>query len=433
MKRQIVVFASAAMFAVAIATQSVTPVLAQQFAEGPVGELNSPSLGNFGSLDDVGSIFGGSDVGGAAIASSPNVVYTPKGEAIELFNPSVPLQPVSQPTPNLLAAPVSDPNTKTDWITLDGRINLENGSPESQLWSPNGPAATGWQDGPLGLQVGIDWLFFSRGLSGASIFQVDDSNNVVPLADFDFDIESTPRYRIGVASEFGTGYEFVHYDFKTFMGSLSVDGQDTIPVFFGLVPVEQVDSYLGTYESRIKNFELNVWARRSQRLRVGYGLRYFSIEENYDITVVEDDGSGTTSATGTDETGFFSATDNDLFGGQIMLELYRPMTTATSLNGGVKGMLLNNNAKINVDTLNNDATGEDSFITGGVNFWGGVTYRPFRGVSLQAGYEGVFIGSVATGTSQSENVTANGFSENVSPIGEGLYFGGGYVGGTVTF
>ena len=432
MKRQ-VVFASAALCALGFVVQNLSPAVAQQFAEGPVGEISSSSFGN----SFAGNDFAGSDFSGAGLASSPNVVYTPQGQAIEVFNPSVSFEQYSEARPNLLATPVADPNTKTDWITPDGRINLENESPESQLWAPDGPATGGWKDGPLGLQSGIDWLFFSRSIDGGSPFAFTDSGESFSNADFDFDIESTARYRLGIASEFGTGYEFVYYDFQSFTGSLALTGEGITPFFFGIIPAEPVESYTANYDSRIKNFELNVWARRSERVRVGYGLRYFSIEEDYDVLF--DDGSGSSGSTTTPTNtnagseGFFSSTDNDLFGGQIMLELYHPMTTTVSFNGGAKGMLLNNDAEIDVDTANLDSNGEDSFTTGGVNFWGGVTYRPIRGLSLQAGYEGVFIGSVATAASQSDNSNSIGYSESVSPFGEGLYFGGGYAGCTLTF
>ena len=177
---------------------------------------------------------------------------------------------------------------------------------------------------------------------------------------------------------------------------------------------------------------MNVWARRSEGLRVGYGLRHFSVEEKYDITVGADSTTTDPAAGGAGGfTGFFSKTDNNLFGGQIMLELYRRIAPGMYLEGGVKGLLLNNRADIDVNTANVDLSGEDSFITGGVNFNGGVSYRIFRGFSLRAGYEGVFIGSVAAGSAQSENNDV--FSGAVSPFGESLYFGGGYVGCTLTF
>ena len=417
MKRQVVIFASAALFAFGIAARNESSVLAQQLAEGPVGEISS--LVSVNALAENG-------FGGAAIASSPNVVYSPQGEAIEVFDPSVSFEQFSQATPNLLATPTVAPNTKTDWVTPDGRINFDNGSPESQLWARGDSASGGWQDGPLGLQLGVDWLFFSRGINGGSSFATNNAGESFSNADFDFDIESTARYRLGVASEYGTGYEFVYYDFNSFSDSLALAGEGIVPVFFGGVFAEPADAYNATFEARIKNFELNVWSRRSQRVRVGYGLRYFSIEEDYDITVDAD--GATTGGAG----GFFSSTDNDLFGGQIMLELYQPVTSSLSIVGGAKGMLLNNDAEIDVDTANVDANGDDSFTTGGVNFWGGVVYRPLRGVSMQAGYEGVFIGSVASGAAQSE-LNTRIVDEGVSPVGEELYFGGGYAGCTVTF
>ena len=427
MKRQVVVFVLAAMFALAIGVQNISSVLAQQLAEGPIGELSSLASEN----GFAGDVFSGNEFGGAGVASSPNVVYSPQGEAIEVFNPSVSFEQNSQATPNLLATPVADPNTKTDWITPDGRINLDNGSPESQLWAPDDSSAGGWKDGPLGFQLGIDGLFFSRGLDGGSSFATNNAGESFSNADFDFDTETTARYRLGLASEYGTGFEFVYYDFNEFSGTLSLTGAGITPTFFGGNPAEAADSYTATYQSRIKNAELNVWSRRSERIRVGYGLRYISVQEQYDITLGADSGTAGSGNTGGSFSGFFSKTDNDLFGGQIMLELFHPVTSSMYLEGGVKGLLLNNDADLDVDTANFDLSGDDSFVTGGVNFNGGVSYRALRGVHLRAGYEGVFIGSVASGAAQSEsNSVFDGF---VIPTGESLYYGGGYAGCTVTF
>ena len=394
--------------------------LAQDFADGPIGEISSAIEGGG---------FAGSDFAGSGFGQTPNVAFTPSGQAIEVFDPSVPTVAPGAPGANSSNVPGND------WITPDGRMNLQRGdslTPEEALWAPQGVNEGGWTDGPFGLQAGVDWLFFSRGINGGSPFATNLAGETFSNADIDVDIESTPRFRLGIASEFGTGYEFAYYDFDEFSGRLELTGEGIVPVFFGGIPAEPADSYATTYQSRIKSFELNVWARRSEGLRVGYGLRHFSVEEKYDITVGAD--STTTDPTGgggNSFTGFFSKTDNNLFGGQIMLELYRRIAPGMYLEGGVKGLLLNNRADIDVNTANVDLSGEDSFITGGVNFNGGVSYRIFRGFSLRAGYEGVFIGSVAAGSAQSENNDV--FSGAVSPFGESLYFGGGYVGCTLTF
>jgi hypothetical protein len=412
MKKQLI--AALTTLSLATAGPGVKCSFGQGWADGPIGEISSTTEG---------TRFGGSGFAPSESFQSPNVAFTPSGQAIEVFDPSV---------PTIVPGEEFSGAAGSGWITPDGRMNLqrEAQTPEEALWAPDN-AAGGWTDGPMGLQVGIDWLFFSRGINGGSPFAFNNAGETFSNADIDFDIESTVRYRIGVGSEYGTGYEFVAYDFNEFSGGLSLTGEGITPVFFGGV-AEPAESYETTYQSRIKSYELNVWARRSEGLRVGYGLRHFAVEENYDITFDVDSSTTTPAVGGTGgPTGFFSKTDNNLFGGQIMLELYRKFAPGMYLEGGVKGMLLNNRADIDVNTANVDLSGDDSFITGGVNFNGGVSYRIFRGCSLRAGYEGVFIGSVATGASQSENNDV--FTGAVSPSGEGLYYGGGYVGCTVTF
>lgn len=357
-----------------------------------------------------------------------DVVFSPTGEAIEVFNPLVDPERKGQ-----RHRYDSDGN----WDVAGGDVDLRRKIHQSKLWAPQESTGGGWADGPLGLQVAADLLHFSRAIAGGGTFATNDSGQSFSVSDIEIDPKSAVRYRLAIASEYGTGYEFVGYDFDEFSGALSLEGEGITPVFFGGVPSEPVDAYTATYQSRIKNYEFNIWARRTESLRVGYGLRHFSIEENFDITQAESSGSTTPTMGGgavggvPESVGFFSATDNNLFGGQIMVELFRRISTGTYLQGGVKGMLLNNRADLDVNTENIDMSGEDSFITGGVNFHGGLSYRPFRGVNLRAGYEGVFIGSVASGLSQSENNSL--FDGSISPVGEGLYYGGGYFGCAITF
>lgn len=436
MKKQFVVaVAWVAWVAFALATPYASNVVAQDFPEGPAGEINSPGVeGDFTGGDFFDAGVAGAGLGHSDFLRSPNVAYSPTGEAIEIFDPLVPFGQPPTRLPELLGSPVAASDTKTDWITADGRINLENDSAESQLWAPDDATVAGWSDGPMGLQLGVDWLFFSRattgGLTSFNLVTSDFSTS----DDIELDVESTPRYRIGVGSEYGTGYEFVAYDFDEFSGGLTLMQENVVPVFFGGIPDQPVDSYSVTYQSRIKSYELNVWARRSEAVRVGYGLRHFAIEEKYDVTQGADTNTANTGATGTGTggfTGFFSRTDNNLFGGQLMLELYRRVTPSTYLVGGVKGMLLHNRSDVDADTANHDGSGEDSFVTGGVNFNGGITCRPFRGLRFRAGYEGNFIGSVASGPAQSDGNSL--FDPTISPVGDSIYFGGGYVGCTVTF
>ena len=407
----------------------VSIVSGQDHVDGPLGEFNSKAT--IEALSD--REFLSPDPSTLPAANdfvSPNayssVIQTPSGEMVELFNPVAGNARVEN---NQTSVPSS-----SDWITEDGRINLQQVGPEGQLWAPEGTGAAGWTDGPIGLQVGVDWLFFTRGVNDGAVFAFNDSGETFSNSDIDLDTESTARYRLGIASEYGTGFEFVGYDFDEFSGSLELTGEGVTPIFFGGAPAEPVDSYTTSYRSQIESYELNVWSRRSRAVRIGCGLRYFSIEENYDITEGTDNGGTAAGNTGSQNAtfaGFFSSTKNDLFGAQINLELFRHLTQSTALEGGVKGMLLNNDAEIDVNTGNIDQTGDDSFVTGGVNFYGGVNYRPFRGLNLRAGYEGVFIGSVASGSAQSENNSV--FADAVSPVGEGLFYGGGYAGATVTF
>lgn len=357
-------------------------------------------------------------------SSTRSVPVMASGEPIEIFDPMV--APRNTP-PRFGAGSAGESQVKESHLELQQKIH------QNDLWAPPEVASSRWRDSPLGLQVGADLLYFSRSLNnvGAAPFARNDAGETFSLSEVQVDPQTTARYRFAIASEYGTGYEFVGYDFGDFAATLSLSGQGITPVFFGGVPAEPVDAYTASYQSSIKSFELNIWARRSESLRVGYGLRHFAIEESFDITQDDPPTPATGGGAGPTTVGFFSTTDNRLIGGQIMVELFRRITAGSYLEGGVKGMLLNNRSELDVETETIQLSGEDSSITGGVNFHGGISYRPFRGFNLRAGYEGVFIGSVASGLSQSEN--NNLFEGSISPVGESLYYGGGYFGCTITF
>jgi hypothetical protein len=388
-----------------------------------------PGEDNIGSPIEFDSLGAGSNrrffVGQSAIQKSAS---NSDGMPVEIFDPL---------TTHGDGKSLGNTGDANDWVTPEGRINLKRRDPETQLWAPAPNGGGQWSDGPIGLQIGIDGLFFTRGLNGSAPFATNTAGQTFRISDLELDVESTIRYRLAIASEYGTGYEFVAYDLDEFSGTLSLTGEGITPTFFGGNPADPAESYTTTYRSRIRNYELNIWARRSESLRVGYGLRHFSIDEQFDITNDPVDPANSTPPGGggvpgpVQTSGFFSSTDNTLFGGQIMVEFFRKFTSSAYLTGGVKGLLLSNRADLEINTANINLSGDDSFVTGGLNFHGGVSFRPFRGVNLQAGYEGVYLGSVASGSAQSEN--NNVFTGAVGPVGEGLYYGGGYAGCTITF
>jgi opacity protein-like surface antigen len=299
-----------------------------------------------------------------------------------------------------------------------------------QLWEAPTKTDDRWYDGPLRLQIGLDYLFFSRGAAADNFFASNDIGDTFSLADIDPGHETTLRYRFLIANDGGTGFEITGYEFEEFNGSLALEGEGITPQFFGGIPADPADAYVANYKSRLTNIEANAWRRSGERLKLGLGLRHFKLEEEFDIEISADQ-SSTGTTTGTSENGFFSDTENKIFGAQLMARVYRPVTNKVYLEGGVNGGYGFNRITTDSDTANIDSHTEENTGTGFFSFNGGVTLRPMDGLSLRAGYEGLLLTDVALSPDQSQSINAFSGTGEIQ-TGE-LYFGGAYFGGTISF
>lgn len=334
---------------------------------------------------------------------------------VEIFGKTPPPQPLAS-----LQQSVPPPQPLPRW----------RGSNASQLWES--PTATNdrWYDGRLHLQLGIDYLYFTRGAAADNFFAINDAGETFSLADIDPGNDTTLRYRFMIADDGGTGFELVYYQFEDFNGSLALEGEGITPGFFGGIPTEPADSYEAIYRSELSNLEANVWRRTGERLRIGFGMRYIKLEEEFDIEFIEDPNS-TTATTATDVSGFFSTTENRIFGGQIMARLYRPIVNQVYLEGGVDAGYGFNRITVDSRTFNNNTQTEEDTNTGFFSFSGGVAYRALDGLTLRAGYEGLLLTSVALSPDQSSSISA--FSDANQIQTGSLYFSGAYFGGTFRF
>lgn len=299
-----------------------------------------------------------------------------------------------------------------------------------QLWETPVGTDDRWYDGRLHLQFGLDYLYFSRGAAADNFFASNDAGETFSLADIDPGNDTTIRYRLLIADDGGTGLELLGYEFEDFNGSLSLEGEGITPQFFGLIPADPAPSYDASYKSQLSNLEANIWRRNGERLKIGCGLRYIKLEEEFDIEFIEDP-NATGNTTTMVEDGFFSSTENRIFGAQLMARVYRPVVRKVYLEGGVNGGIGFNRITADSDTANIDSQTEDDISTGFFSFNGGVSYRPMDGLSLHAGYEGLLLTAVALSPDQSAAIDSFNGTGDIQ-TGE-LYFGGAYFGGTVRF
>lgn len=131
--------------------------------------------------------------------------------------------------------------------------------------------------------------------------------------------------------------------------------------------------------------------------------------------------------------GFFSRTENKIFGGQLTAQIFRPVAGRLYLEGGAAGGYGFNQITTESDTAgdDNDTRTRRNAGTGFISFNGGFNFQPTNGVTLRAGYEGLFLGNVGLAPDQSAGIVTNGAEATIST--GGLYFGGVYVGAVFAF
>lgn len=111
-----------------------------------------------------------------------------------------------------------------------------------------------------------------------------------------------------------------------------------IPVFYGGIPATPANDYRVNYESDLQSGEINLRTPIFQRLYGVAGIRYFELEEQFDIVDVAASTAGVRS-------GFFSGVDNDAIGGQLGLEGVLVAGKRGRITGGIKWGLLSNSVR----------------------------------------------------------------------------------------
>jgi len=263
-------------------------------------------------------------------------------------------------------------------------------------------------------RVGVDFLFFAR--SGASDFEfsTDGSN----FSDFDFGTEADVRLNFQFMDDTGTGFELSFFDIGGFDAELASDSSDAVPTFFGGVPVNG-GVFDANYRSEFRTIEVNAWAHQDVETRVGLGFRYFGLDEDLDILL-----SGSSN-------GFFSETDNDLWGFQILYDRKKTFNQFFGFDYGLKGGFLINRAEMFAEAANIEGGTENSNIGGFLNFFFGLNYRAAENIRFRIGYEGIGVFGVALAPDQSAQQDI--FAGLVDPVRGSIYVGGLYIGGNVAF
>lgn len=273
----------------------------------------------------------------------------------------------------------------------------------------------------LTFRIGLEILSFSRGSASDFPFTADDNGDSLSFSDFDFSNIETVRYFLQYMDDFGNGFELTFYDFDEFDTTLVADGPNVVPTFFGGIPQNPVDSYDSNYQSRLTNVELNYWQRKNPTVRTGIGLRFVNLDEEFDIT----------QSSGGRSLGFFSQTENEMWGVQGLINKQNPVSKLLAIDLGLKAGLLINSSSLDATTASVSGSSDDDSIAGLLNFFAGIKYRMARNIDVRLGYEGLALFGVALAPDQSQ--AHNIFDGIGNPTKGSLYAGGFYFGATASF
>ncbi len=180
----------------------------------------------------------------------------------------------------------------------------------------------------------------------------------------------------------------------------SVRATQVTPVFYSGIPVSPSGEERFEYESKLDSTEFNVGVRLLPRTRLIAGFRHLRLEERFDITEVI---NSTT-------TGYFSSTNNRLYGGQVGIEATPISNNWGQLSGSVKYAFCNDNIGGNASAADASGSPISTTVSGDsdatiLDLQLGGTLFLTRSLSLYSGYQGLLLEDIATAPDQIVNAT----------------------------
>jgi hypothetical protein len=215
----------------------------------------------------------------------------------------------------------------------------------------------------------------------------------------------------------GHDVEFSYLGLDTFEHSVTRSINDPIVfAFFGGVPANPRQSYTAEYRSEINSGELNIRGRIAPQVSWLAGFRFIELRERFNIT--------------SSQGGFFSNTDNDLYGFQLGgdVQLFR-----------VRRSLVFSTLKAGIYYDNADVAASADSPGGLVGFIDDEDVAAFVGdvalgmlipmgpsADLRLGYQGLFLDGVGLAPDQSDNFSL--FTSSGSLDQSSLFYHGGFIG-----
>jgi hypothetical protein len=230
--------------------------------------------------------------------------------------------------------------------------------------------------------------------------------------------EAGLRFGVIWFDESGWDLEFVYIGTDRFTSRRTRESDSPVIFpFFDGVALNPSDAYSVAYDSRLRSGEFNVRHRLNERATLLAGFRVLELRENFDIT---DEGGG-----------FFSNTDNDLYGFQIGGDLIFWTIRRCHLFGTIKSGIYYNSADVMAEAANSRGRP--------LSFVGGEDVAAFAGdvaagllipmgprADMRIGYQGIYLDGIGLAPDQSDNYSIfTGWGQLDQST---LFFHGGFFG-----
>lgn len=290
-------------------------------------------------------------------------------------------------------------------------------------WVPRGPADY------FGVELGVIGLVRQKPTN--QIIATNQSNQVLLNAD-----ELQGDMQFGLAAKIdvyqisnsfgGTDLQLGYFGINSLDATRSVADQEVHTRFFLNTTANPITSYNYIYSSNLYSGEANFRLWNTQRFRPLVGMRYLKLEDTFDQFDFVD-GGGTL--------GFYSLTNNSLFGAQFGLEgtilRYRSWDWYAigkygAMHNRVEGSAMA--AVGSTDAVKNyDGTNFSSL----VDVQTGLIYRYVEQLQFRAAYQALYASDVASGIDQSGGIDFFGTPDQV--IFDSRFWQGVSLSATISF
>jgi hypothetical protein len=283
--------------------------------------------------------------------------------------------------------------------------SLQSASAQAVLWQGYGPSSLNDPASPVDrVSVEIGSIGLIREIPDDQVIAIDQNNQSILSANelqggMQFGLKTTLDIRNVSYVWGGTDLQLGYFGINSMDAEETIQAAQARPVFFNGVPVNPTTSALMNYSSNLYSGETNLRFRSYSCLRPIAGLRYFKLEDNYDVSVL-----------GANANRNNSNTNNSMFGGQFGLDGDLWITRRVTYYATGKLGLMHNRiegAAEAVDSSQNAlvANFKDSTFSTLVDTGVGARIRLAGPLSLNVGYQFLFASKLALGIDQNEAIS----------------------------